>query len=69
MFKFDNAFHTVNKHVGMQFRDTHDKNRVATVYPNKKGQLEMDCSGSPLTPQEAQDVVVSYNKRVVHYAS
>lgn len=68
MFKFDNAFHTVNKHVGMQFRDFRHKNRVATVYPNKKGQIEMDCSGETLTPQESTSLIQSYNKRLVHYA-
>lgn len=73
MFKVDNAFLTKNKQVGIQFfdasvKDKHHHPRVATVYPNKKGQLVVDCSLEALRQQEYVWLIEKYNKLVRYYA-
>ena len=74
MFKFDNAFLTKNKHVGIQFidhsiSDRHGAKRVATIYPDHKGQLKADCSVVPLRTGEYVSLVEQYNKREKYYRS
>lgn len=72
MFKFDNAFLTKNKHVGMQFVDVSVKDgkgavRTATIYLNNKGQLNGDCSLQPLNHDEWTHLVTRYNKLLPYY--
>lgn len=65
--KFDNAFHTKNKHVGMQFNDVSQKGRKISIYPDVKGQLHIDCEHSPVSQEEGVIVVKKYNSLVRHY--
>lgn len=73
MFKFDNAFLTVGKKVGIQFIDNSIKSvdgdsRKATLYIDHKGQLKADCSVVPLRQPEFLHLVKEYNRRSAWYA-
>ncbi len=68
MFKFDNAFLTKNKQVGMQFldrsiKDVHGEPRKATLYPDHKGQLKLDVSVLDTAQEEYVYLVEQYNKK------
>lgn len=72
MFKFDNAFLTVGKHVGMQFIDHSSKgvdgaSRKATVYLDHKEQLKTDCSVEDLRQPEYLHLIKEYNRRLPFY--
>lgn len=67
MFKFDNAFHTKNKKVGMQFNDTNNRSRKVSIYPDNKGLLVVDCTEFPVSMQEGVEITSLYNKLVRYY--
>ena len=64
MFKFNNAFHTKNKQVGMQFTD---QKRVVSIYPDVKGIINIDCSEKPVTQEEGVEITKHYNRLVRFY--
>lgn len=67
MFKFNNAFHTKNKKVGMQFSDTKNNHRTISIYPDVKGIINIDCSEFPVNMQEGVEITQLYNKLVRYY--